>query len=36
MWLAMEIEDFPNWFDWQQGCFELIQTHLMEIGACLR
>ena len=25
MWLAMEIEDFPNWFEWQQSCFELIQ-----------
>ena len=33
MWLAIEIEDFPNWFEWQQGCFSLIQTHLMEIGA---
>ena len=32
MWLAMEIEDFPNWFEWQQSCFELIQNHLKEIG----
>lgn len=32
MWLAMEIEDFPNWFEWQQSCFELIQNHLNEIG----
>ena len=34
MWLAIEIEDFPSWFDWQQGCFELIQNNLEAIGAC--
>ena len=32
MWLAIEIEDFPNWFDWQQGAFELIQKNLLPIG----
>ena len=32
MWLAMEIEDFPSWFDWQQGCFELIQNNLSALG----
>ena len=32
MWLAIEIEDFPSWFDWQQGCFELIQNNLQAIG----
>ena len=32
MWLAIEIEDFPNWFDWQQSCFELIQTNLTALG----
>jgi hypothetical protein len=34
MWLAMEIEDFPAWFEWQQGCFELIQSNLLAIGGC--
>ena len=33
MWLAIEIEDFPNWFEWQQSCFELIQTNLNALGA---
>ena len=32
MWLAIEIEDFPNWFEWQQGAFELIQKNLLPIG----
>ena len=31
-WLAMEIEDFPLWFEWQQGCFELIQKNLMALS----
>ena len=33
MWLAIEIEDFPSWHEWQQGCFELIQKNLMSLGA---
>ena len=33
MWLAIEFEDFPGWFDWQKGCFELIQANLLPIGA---
>ena len=36
MWLAIEIEDFPCWFDWQQSAFELIQKNLMPISASPR
>ena len=32
MWLAIEIEDFPNWHDWQQSAFELIQNNLDALG----
>lgn len=32
MWLAIEIEDHPGWFEWQKRAFELIQTNLMELG----
>ena len=32
MWLAIEIEDFANWFEWQKGAFELIQMNLLPLG----
>ena len=35
MWLAIEIEDFPAWFEWQQSCFELIQRELLPLGASI-
>ena len=33
MWLAIEIEDYANWFEWQKGAFELIQMNLLPLGA---
>ena len=32
MWLAIELEDHPQWFEWQQSVFELIQKNLTAIG----
>ena len=33
MWLAIEFEDFPGWFDYQQAIFDLIQANLNSLGA---
>ena len=32
MWLAIEFEDFPGWFDWQKMAFDLIQSNLLPLG----
>ena len=33
MWLAIEIEDFPSWFEWQQSAFELMQNNLTALAS---
>ena len=33
MWLAIEIEDHPGWFEWQQSAFELLQQHLLPLAS---